>query len=252
MSMSRLFFYILAWSFLTLAGAQVAIAQSRVSGMVADVDSKSGLPAISIMNLRTKTGTLSSENGRFFAEGFPGDTLKFTAIGYADQHEVIPLAGSMVIYMSHKIYDLNQATVRSRNYHDDSLATRNEYRKYYNYHKPGAVDILKTLPSNPITALSYLVPSKARKQKEHFQHTLVTFEQEKFVDNRYSPELVARMTRLEPPVLDSFMQKYHPSYDFLKTATDYDLLLYIKQSYNHYMTERAFAPKDTAKADAAE
>ncbi|WP_165798347.1 carboxypeptidase-like regulatory domain-containing protein [Chitinophaga costaii] len=246
--MSRLFFFIVVCSISLLAGTQVADAQIKVSGMVADLEGKTGLPAVTIQNLRTKLGTLSSENGRFFVEGAPGDTLEFTMLGYARQHEVIPVAGSMVVYMSRRIYDLNQTTIRARNYHDDSLATRDEYRKYYNYHKPGAMDILKTLPSNPITALSYLVPSKARKQKEHFQHTLVTFEEEKFVDYRYNPELVARMTKLESPALDSFMIKYHPTYQFLKTATDYDLLLYIKQSYEEFKQQEALKPKDSTAA----
>lgn len=245
MSMSRLFFYIVALIFVSLAGTQVAHAQIRVSGMVADMEAKTGLPAVTIQNLRTKEGTLSSENGRFFIQGEPGDTVVFTMLGYATQHEVIPAAGSMIIYMNRRIYDLNQATVRSRNYHQDSIATREEYGKYFNYHKPGAMDVLKTLPSSPITALSYLVPSKVRKQKEHFQNTLVTFEKEKFVDYRYNPDLVARMTKLEPPELDSFMQKYHPTYDFLKTATDYDLLLYIKQSFEQYKRNEAQAPKDS-------
>ena len=96
------------------------------------------------------------------------------------------------------------------------------------------MDVLKTLPANPITALTYLVPSKTRKRKEEFHQQLLYWEKEKYIDNRYNPEMVERMTKLQSPELDSFMLKYRPTYQFLNTATEYDLLLFIKQSFEEY------------------
>lgn len=227
---------------LLLAGLQPLRAQQiqvKISGMVVDADTKTGLPAVTIINKRTQSGTLSTESGRFLIEAQPGDTIEFSMLSYYKKEVVAPLENTSInVYMPKRIFGLQEVNVRGRNYHQDSLATRQEYGKYFNYKKPGALDVLKTLPANPVTALTYLMPSKARKRKEHFRDQLQYWEKEKFIDYRYSPELVQKMTKLESPELDTFMLHYRPGYHFLETATDYDLLLYIKQSFERYQQDK--------------
>lgn len=185
------------------------------------------------------TGTLSNESGRFYIEALPGDTLEFSMLSYVQKILIVPgMSTSQEVYMQKRLFELQGVNVKGRNYTRDSIAMRNEYGRYFDYKKPGAMDVLKTLPANPITALSYLVPSKARKRKEQFHEQLLYWEKEKFIDNRYSPELVGRMTKLQSPELDSFMYRYRPGYQFLNSASDYDLLLYIKQSFEEYKKER--------------
>ena len=233
--MIRFTAYIGALFFFLFINLQETFAQVRLSGMVADQDSKTGLPFVSIVNKRTMTGTLSNENGRFYIEALPGDTLEFSMLSYAQKQLIVPgMSVSQDIYMHKRLFELQGVNVRGRSYQKDSLATRDEYGRYFDYHKPGALDVLKTLPANPITALSYLVPSKTRKRKEQFHEQLLYWEKEKFIDYRYSPELVGKMTKLQSPELDSFMYKYRPGYQFLNSASDYDLLLYIKQSFEEY------------------
>ncbi|MEC5148204.1 carboxypeptidase-like regulatory domain-containing protein [Chitinophaga sp. 212800010-3] len=237
--MIRFTAYIGALFFFFFIGMQGIFAQVRLSGMVADQETKTGLPFVSIVNKRTMTGTLSNESGRFYIEALPGDTLEFSMLSYVQKILIVPgMSTSQEVYMQKRLFELQGVNVKGRNYTRDSIAMRNEYGRYFDYKKPGAMDVLKTLPANPITALSYLVPSKARKRKEQFHEQLLYWEKEKFIDNRYSPELVGRMTKLQSPELDSFMYRYRPGYQFLNSASDYDLLLYIKQSFEEYKKER--------------
>ncbi|WP_188315816.1 carboxypeptidase-like regulatory domain-containing protein [Chitinophaga agrisoli] len=229
---------------LLLAGLQPAWGQVKLTGMVVDADTKTGLPAATIINKRTQAGTITSESGRFYIEAAPGDTIEFSMLSYYKKEIVTPVeTTSFNIYLPKRIFGLQEVNVKGRNYHLDSLANREEYGKYFNYKKPGALDVLKTLPANPVTALSYLVPSKARKRKEHFHEQLDYWEKENYIDYRYSAELVGRMTKLESPELDSFMLHYRPGYQFLQNATDYDLMLYIKQSFQTYQQDKAAAGK---------
>jgi hypothetical protein len=233
--MIRFTAYIGALFFFFFISLQDTLAQVRISGMVADQDTKTGLPFVSIINKRTMTGVLSSESGRFYIEAIPGDTLEFSMLSYTTRLFTVPsMSSTHDIYLQRRLFDLQEVNVKGRNYRNDSLATRNEYGRYFDYKKPGAMDVLKTLPANPITALSYLVPSKTRKRKEDFHQQLLYWEKEKYIDNRYNPETVERMTKLQSPELDSFMLKYRPTYQFLNTATEYDLLLFIKQSFEEY------------------
>lgn len=237
--MIRFTAYIGALFFFFFINMQGIFAQVRLSGMVADQDSKTGLPFVSIVNKRTLTGTLSNESGRFYIEAMPGDTLEFSMLSYTPKILLVPgMSASQDVYMQKRMFELQGVNVKGKSYKNDSLALRDEYGRYFDYHKPGAMDVLKTLPANPITALSYLVPSKVRKRKEQFHEQLLYWEKEKFIDYRYSPELVGRMTKLQSPELDSFMYKYRPGYQFLNTASDYDLLLYIKQSFEEYQKQK--------------
>lgn len=237
--MIRFTVYIGALFFFFFISMQGVFAQVRMSGMVADQDSKTGLPFVSIVNKRTLTGTLSNESGRFYIEAMPGDTLEFSMLSYTPKILLVPgMSSSQDVYMQKRMFELQGVNVKGKSYKNDSLALRDEYGRYFNYHKPGAMDVLKTLPASPITALSYLVPSKVRKRKEQFHEQLLYWEKEKFIDYRYSPELVGRMTKLQSPELDSFMYKYRPGYQFLNTASDYDLLLYIKQSFEEYQKQK--------------
>ncbi len=237
--MIRFTAYIGALFFFFFISLQETFAQVRLSGMVADQDTKTGLPFVSIVNKRTMTGTLSNESGRFYIEAVPGDTLEFSMLSYTPKMLLVPgMSSSQDVYMQKRLFELQGVNVRGKNYRNDSLALRDEYGRYFDYRKPGAMDVLKTLPANPITALSYLVPSKVRKRKEQFHEQLVYWEKEKFIDYRYSPELVGRMTKLQSPELDSFMYKYRPGYQFLNSASDYDLLLYIKQSFEEYQKQK--------------
>lgn len=222
---------------------QHASAQVRVSGMVADADNRTGLPGVTIINKATRSGTISNESGRFAIDAMPGDTLEFSILSYYRKSLTVPTTSMFInVYLTRQVIGLGQVTVVGKDHKRDSIAIRDEYGKYFNYHKPGAMDVLKTLPSNPITALSYLVPSKARKRKEHFQEQLVYWEKEKFIDNRYNPELVERMTKLSGDELDTFMLRYRPGYQFLQDATDYDLMLFIKESFRHYQQDKASMP----------
>ena len=56
-------------------------------------------------------------------------------------------------------------------------------------------------------------------------------EQEKFVDHRYSKNLVRRLTLLTGNELDSFMRLYRPSVTFTRFASDYDFQSWIKQAF---------------------
>ncbi|UPK70045.1 carboxypeptidase-like regulatory domain-containing protein [Chitinophaga filiformis] len=222
---------------------QHASAQVRVSGMVADADNRNGLPGVTIINKATRSGTISNESGRFSIDAMPGDTLEFSILSYYRKALTVPTTSMFInVYLTRQVIGLGQVTVVGKDHKRDSLATREEYGKYFNYHKPGAMDVLKTLPSNPITALTYLVPSKARKRKEHFQEQLVYWEKEKYIDNRYNPELVERMTKLSGDELDTFMLRYRPGYQFLQEATEYDLMLFIKESFKHYQQDKATMP----------
>lgn len=237
--------YIAALFLLFALATQHLAAQVRISGMISDAESHQGLASVSIWNLKGKYGAISNETGRYFIQAYPGDTLEFTMVSYARHIMVVPaISATIDVALQRQIFNLGPVNIRGRNYQRDSLAIRDEYGKYFNYKKPTAGDFFKTLPANPITALTYLVPSKERKRKEAFRGQLEYWEKEKYIDHRYPPELVYRMTKLDGAELDSFMLRYRPSYQFLEEGTEYDIMLFIKKAFAQYQLDKGAVKKE--------
>ena len=56
------------------------------------------------------------------------------------------------------------------------------------------------------------------------------------VDKRYTKELVKSVTKMSSnDEVEKFMVAYRPSYDNMKEWNDYQLIQYIKKSYNYYL-----------------
>ena len=70
------------------------------------------------------------------------------------------------------------------------------------------------------------------------QKRLIQQEQDKYIDHRFSKQFVRKITKLQPPELDSFMIHYRPEYGFLQTVNDLELGYYIEKSFEHYKANR--------------
>ena len=98
--MIRITAYIGALFFFFFISIEGTVAQVRLSGMVADQETKTGLPFVTIVNKRTMTGVLSNENGRFYIESLPGDTLEFSMLSYTTKLLITPgMSSTMDVYM---------------------------------------------------------------------------------------------------------------------------------------------------------
>jgi hypothetical protein len=75
---------------------------------------------------------------------------------------------------------------------------------------------------------------KRNRSMASFQKRLLMEEQEKFVDHRFTKQLVRRLTQLDGAALDNFMLTYRPSYLFTKAAGDYDFQNYIKLAFARF------------------
>ncbi len=66
------------------------------------------------------------------------------------------------------------------------------------------------------------------------QKQLLNDEEYNYVDHVFSKEKVQSLTSLKGDSLQNFMNEYRPSIKELKQMTDYQLILYIKKSYDTF------------------
>jgi hypothetical protein len=189
---------------------------------------------VSVMST-SGAGTATDSLGHYSIRLVAGDSLYFSYLGkYTAKFPLRTLDPGQPFDMSLDLAPqaLPEVFVQTRNYLLDSLATRREYKKIFEYE----ADYLTNMKSNRggrglgvgLDLDMLLQPQKVRRM-EAFQARLEWQERENYIDRRWSPSLVSKITGLESPALDSFMHMYRPSYEFLQTfETEYQFYKYIR------------------------
>src|SRR5581483_2565782 len=136
------------------------------------------------------------------------------------------------------VTELRPIMVKPPNYHLDSIENRQEYAKAFNFRKPG-LGIVS--PSGPGAAVGVdldqlieVFQFNKNRRMAAFRDRLVREEKEKFIEHRFSRQLVIKLTGLHGADLDTFMVRYKPDLFFTQMATDYEFQSYIKKCNERY------------------
>ena len=222
--------YIAAFA-LVLVG-RVAFGQVEIKGTVYDRSQLYALPGVSVMGV-SGAGTMTDSLGRYSIRLPAGDSIYFSYLGkFTTKFAVKGLAPGYPFDMSLQVWvdTLPTVLVRPRDYHQDSLANREEYRNVFDY-SPHYLQNMKMERRGGMGVginLDMLFDARSNRRMLALQDRLEWEEKDKYIDHRFTRALVRRITGLEPPALDTFMRQYRPSYETLKSfETDYEYYRYI-------------------------
>jgi hypothetical protein len=230
-----------------------AVAQEvTIRGTVFNMYRTHPLEAVSVVS-NTGRGTTTDAKGNYSIRVNQNDSLSFSYLGRATQmfpvKDMNPTTG-FDIALHVGATELNEVRVAPRNYHMDSLQNRIDYEKSFNYKKPG---LALTDPSSglgvglDLDALINMLKFRQIRRSVAFRERLIDDEEERFVDHRFNRGLVKRLSKLDGDQLDSFMTAYRPSYQFSKSATDYEFFDYIKlasDEFRYNLAHPDFSHKD--------
>lgn len=206
--------------------------QIRYKGNVSDSASKKTLTLVSIENLDVHQGVFTDSKGNFTLEGKAGDHLLLTCVGYKNQ--VIVLKESMhdipqQIYMALKPVQLTPVYIKKgpTEYQKDSARRADIYKDAFEYERQKSV-------MTPVTSI-YQKFSKKHRNMAKFQDQIQDMEKQKFIDTRYTPELVQSLTKLESDSLVNFMNAYPMELDYARAASDLEIKMWIKYNFQDYI-----------------
>jgi len=216
---------------LLLMGAQRSWAQPIVvEGVVTDATTGDPLVAVTVVNTRSQAAVYTDMNGAFRFSVFSTDQIVFTMVGYKP-FKAYASALTPHITLERSSYSLNEVIVRPgfTEYQRDSLMRHSTYQRTLAYNPVGSV-------MSPVSALAEVF-SKKRKMRMRFQQDFYSWENTRFIDSRYTPDLVTQMTHLEGDTLASFMNSYPMPADYARAASELEIKMWIRTNYRDWIAK---------------
>jgi hypothetical protein len=234
MKQSILLFFLLT----SLAFSSVKAQMRTISGVVYDISGRRPIEAVMVYSKFSRTQTDSL--GRYLITIPAMDSLTFALFGKSTQKfaiaEIEDLSNfNIMIHVSG--VDLPEVTVRNSYYKYDSIQNRMDYAKYFNYEPPGLkLSNQQNVFGNGGLTIGFDVNEiinmfrfKRARNLQFLQNRLIYQEQEKYINYRFTRRFVQKLTKLDGPRLDVFMDYCKPSYPTLALLNDLELGYFIQQ-----------------------
>lgn len=181
--------------------------------------------------------TVSDEEGRYSIHVRTGDTVLLRMIGYLPAKYIATKDLDVKRYLRQQPMQLTGVNIIRYNYLRDSMAMRHEYNSEFNFRRPKWYEVYQITAVN-INQLYNATSFKKNRKKDKFKRALLNKEQENYVNRSFNTELVYKMTHFQGDTLVEFMQLYRPTYEFVKGATEYDMMYYIFKSREDYKLKK--------------
>ena len=204
-----------------------------LKGKVIDTTAIVGFYNLMVINMTTQQGVFGHPDGNFAVYVRAGDKIAFSVKGYSKKYIYIPAklntcSIDTLIYLTPNIQNFEEITV----YPIKSLEVIKKERESLSQRETRTVTGINVLES-PITAL-YERFSKREKSKR-----LVAQMEHQDDINQVLKELLRAyvsydVVYLKEDQFESFVYFLNIDENFLKTASDYDLIEYIKGKLEHY------------------
>jgi hypothetical protein len=232
------------------AGEAVRGQTVMVHGTVYNMYRTKPLEGVSVVSTSGR-GMATDSNGNYVIEVNRNDSIYFSYLGKATMKYPVSSINTFSgfdIALHVDPVELKEVRVMPRNYRMDSLQNRKDYARIFDFKKPGfKINDVGNAGVGlgvgvDLDELINMFRFQRTRRILAFQHRLVDEEQDKYVDYRFSPSLVIKITHLSEPDLDTFMTRYRPSYEFCKRSNDYDFYDYIKLAFQEYQKDRKERP----------
>ncbi|HHJ10237.1 MAG TPA: hypothetical protein ENK25_05020 [Bacteroidetes bacterium] len=216
-----------------------------IQGQLRDIVTGVPIPYAHIINYKFKRATISDTLGFFTIPMHKTDTLFITAIGYEDTRFSLPGFWpsnhySGVIYVKEKIYHIEGVIVHGLGTYEQfkqkvlSLdLSKDKTLKMQNYY-----DKLLTEEAIKYQKVSTGFSFSLRSPEERSLHKLekIQAEQRKqdMINSKFNKAIISKLTGLQGVELEKFMRYCQLPENFILNASEYDILVRVKELYENY------------------
>lgn len=219
-------YFVSIFAILSIALSQ-SYAQMIVAGTVFDSSKLYVVPNVQVLSTSGNMGYTDSL-GNYKIAAFENDSISFYYNGkftvkfpIAKMKDYQSFDISLRVRVDDKYKLLRGVTVFSNSFKKDSLENRENYAKVFGSTKPGLRSTYD--PGGPagldVGELIGVFQFRKNKQRMAFQNRLLSEEEDRYVDFRFSAKNIERITGLKSPELEEYQKLYRPSYYFTANST---------------------------------
>ena len=228
--------------------AQKSNAQNiTIKGRVFDISARRPLEAVAVISTSGK-GTTTDSLGRYEIRVSVKDSIWFSMIGKSTMKypvDTISNNENFDVMIHVRSFDLPDVKVRNSYYKLDSVQNRKDYAKIFDFKKPG-LRLSENPGYNPggltvgfdLDEIINMFRFKRNKSIASLQQRLLQQEEDKYIDHRFSPQFVRKITKLNNPELGEFMKEYRPDYEMVQRMNEIELGYFIEKSFEDYKTKK--------------
>lgn len=219
-----------------LSFAATALAQKIVPGFVVDKDSKERLAKVYVYNPANDDAVFNTLKGEFSIHAKLGDTIFAALGGYAIDTVVFKGQSAIVFQLKSLGIALREVKITGKR-----LTAKEQYeqnlRDYkYRLDRGSSRDLLSVGPFGAGLGIDaiYNLLSREGKNARRLQAIIERDYKEILIDYRYRPDYVKTVIGIKDTELQDFMTQYRPTYNFVLSATNYEFLNFVRNSYAAY------------------
>lgn len=230
------------YSLLLICAAITSYAQQKTAivGIVKDSATSAIIEFASISNINKKNTIVSNTKGIFKIDIALNHLLSAAAVGY--NFDTIRVTEELLkndtLYilmhpLSKRLADVTvTSTTRYNQYQLDSIERR---RDFFINRSDVKIPVVSLANSGVGLGINLDHFYNREKRKRSALDLFNDMENESYTNYRFTPALVNKYTQLEGEKLVEFMQKYRPSYAWLRShITEEDVLYYINDKLKNY------------------
>lgn len=230
---------LLTWLAHTLVCAQ------PMQGHVLDVSSTDPVDGVEIRNIHTQENIHTDGKGHFNVDVEPGHLVEFRKPGYKVLRVRIPDGKRpsyfrvMMQQAGTDVVDYMHSRGAAPDYKTDSMRYYALYKETLEYPRLKGYQVIQ----HPFSAMS-----KKNRQIWAFQEEYRFYQEQKYIDYTFNPKLVTRVTGLEGDSLQSYMEMFRPTYDQLRSMSEYAYFNYIKHTAELYRVRGIRSRQSTSRS----
>ena len=219
-----------------LSCTQLFAQNKSVQGFVVDEDSKLRLAKVYIYSSSTDEGIYNNNKGEFSIPTKVGDTIFAALSGYAMDTVVYKGQSAIVFQLKSLSIRLKEVKILGKGPSpaEKYAKTIKEYK--YALDKGSSKDLLNLGQGGVGLGIDaiYNLLSRQGKNARHLQTILERDYREAIIDYRYKADYIKAVTGANDTELNDFMLQYRPTYQFVLSASDYQFVQFIKNSFASY------------------
>ncbi len=206
--------------------------KKHITGKCYDNETKEALEGVIIYNIYTDDITTSDSLGRFSLDMEDEELIEFRMLGYNTARI------RMRSFLDAKFYNIGLTRSpepihiqEQKGFYYDSLRLARYYAKELGFDKMSTAEII----NNPIEYFS-----KTNQKKWKFQDEFDKYIANAYIEEYFNPDYVKSISPLRGKDLNNFLIFYRPNYEFVRSMSRYDFLLWIKGASNLYYERQRY------------